>query len=112
MERKVTRFFIFIIYIFFSYAVMAKGESYNPDEVGLDAALKEGCESCHKGIEEVNKKMVEQNVNCVICHFGNPIGTTKSEAHNGMIRKEPLPDPVERSFQYHLPAVQLLYSLL
>ncbi|MDY6863318.1 MAG: hypothetical protein SV062_10070, partial [Thermodesulfobacteriota bacterium] len=85
MERKVTPFFIFIIGIFFSYTVMAKGESYNPDEVGLDTALKEGCESCHKGIEEVNKKMVKENVNCVICHFGNPIGTTKSEAHNGMI---------------------------
>jgi hypothetical protein len=85
LKLKVTSFFIFLVSILFSCTVLATDENSIIDEVSFELALNEGCESCHAGIEEINEKMVAQNVNCVTCHYGNPIGTTKSEAHKGMI---------------------------
>ncbi len=55
------------------------------DQVTFDRALEKGCLSCHEGIEDINAKMTAQNVTCINCHYGNPVGTTKEDAHKGMI---------------------------
>ena len=55
------------------------------DQVSKERALEKGCLSCHEGIEDINALMTAQNVTCINCHYGNPIGTTKGDAHKGMI---------------------------
>ena len=51
---------------------------------GLKAVVEKGCLSCHEGIEDISPVMTAADVNCVTCHLGNPLGTTKEEAHRGM----------------------------
>lgn len=59
---------------------------------------EKGCLSCHEGIEVINEKMqpfllsfAQQQYGkgvgyeCAICHEGNPSGSTKVEAHKGLI---------------------------
>jgi hypothetical protein len=51
---------------------------------GFKAVVEKGCLSCHEGIEDISAVMTAADVNCVTCHLGNPLGTTKEEAHRGM----------------------------
>jgi hypothetical protein len=51
---------------------------------GFKAVVEKGCLSCHEGIEDISAVMTAAGVNCVTCHLGNPLGTTKEEAHRGM----------------------------
>ncbi len=61
------------------------GQASQPrDKVSLELAIKKGCLSCHEGIEDINPKMIASGVNCITCHLGNPLATTKKEAHKGM----------------------------
>lgn len=60
--------------------------------VSTEAARKQGCLSCHEGIEAINEKMQPYLVAmgggdgraCVVCHEGNAGATTKAEAHRGI----------------------------
>jgi hypothetical protein len=51
---------------------------------GFKEVVEKGCLSCHEGIEDISPVMTAADVNCVTCHLGNPLGTTKEEAHRGM----------------------------
>jgi hypothetical protein len=82
---RAVRFLILFISIPFIISSSSKKiEKF--EKVSLEKAFEKGCLSCHEGIEDINKKMIKNNVKCVTCHFGNPIATTKKEAHKGMIK--------------------------
>ncbi|MES9972238.1 MAG: hypothetical protein ABW092_19570 [Candidatus Thiodiazotropha sp.] len=65
-----------------------------PEKVTPEMAEEKGCLSCHEGIEDFTEgrmwdDILEQGAShndengCVICHGGNPLGTTMAEAHKG-----------------------------
>ena len=78
-------FLVFLVCPFMLAAVEMSSEPGAYDQVSKERALEKGCLSCHEGIEDINTLMTAQNVTCINCHYGNPIGTTKDEAHKGMI---------------------------
>jgi hypothetical protein len=92
--RKVI--FVLIGVYFFGLSSFSSGEvtsgNHKEDALFIESITKpefkevvqKGCLACHEGIEEISPLMTEADVNCVTCHLGNPLGTTKEEAHRGM----------------------------
>ena len=82
--------------IFFGLPSFSSGEAVSESQEGdtlfiksvtqpqFKEVVEKGCLACHEGIEDINPLMTAADVNCVTCHMGNPLGTTKEEAHRGM----------------------------
>ena len=95
MKQAIT-FFTLISVFLFNLPFVACGEVVSESREGDSLFIKsftqpqfkevveKGCLSCHEGIEDINPLMTAADVNCVTCHLGNPLGTTKEEAHRGM----------------------------
>jgi hypothetical protein len=74
--------------------VVSSGVCAVAEKVTVEIASEKGCLSCHEGIEDFTEgrmwdDILEQGAShgdeygCVICHGGNPLGTSKAEAHTG-----------------------------
>ena len=82
--------------VFFALPSFSSGEAVSESQEGdalfiksvtlpqFKEVVEKGCLSCHEGIEDISPVMTAADVNCVTCHMGNPLGTTKEEAHRGM----------------------------
>jgi len=68
--------------VFFLFSSVAGAEQ-------KEAQLRgRGCLGCHEGIESINSRMASEwgaDRRCEVCHYGNPAGATKLEAHADLI---------------------------
>ena len=95
MKQTIAFFALIGVYLF-GLSSLSPGEATSESQKGdalfiesltrpqFKEVVQKGCLTCHEGIEEINPLMTEADVNCVTCHLGNPLGTTKEEAHRGM----------------------------
>ena len=49
----------------------------------------ERCLTCHQGIEEISPSHPVEAVGCVVCHGGQGLGLTKTQAHQGLRGRNP-----------------------
>jgi hypothetical protein len=49
----------------------------------------ERCLTCHQGIEQISPSHPVQAVGCIVCHGGQGLALTKTEAHRGLLGRNP-----------------------